>query len=85
MPRIPGLDVLREVEVRAVQAGFCVVGESARCWEAYVAVAVDPVGDVLDEVVDGFGDGSGRGYVGDWRGEGFPLVAGGVEDWEGVC
>jgi hypothetical protein len=36
--------------------------------------------DVEEEI----GNGTGSGYVWDWRGEGFPCIPGGVEDYKRV-
>ena len=65
-----------------MEAGFGVFGECRRGWQADVRVAevVDTSVDVGGEVVERGGDGAGGSEVGDWRGMGFPVCAGCVED-----
>jgi len=83
-PRIPGFDVLRQVERRGLQAGLGVFGEARGRGQADVAEAVDPAGDIAGDVVDGCWDRARRGDVGDRWGVGFPLVSREVKDWRTV-
>lgn len=64
-----------------MQPGFGVFLEV--CGQPRVAPGVDVVLRAGVEAVEGFGDRSGRGEVGDWWGVGDPDVAGEVEDWNG--
>ena len=75
------LDVLGQIKVGAVEAGFRVFREGRAGREPHVAETVQPVGDVRCGAVDVFRDCTGGCYVGDWGGVGFPLGAGQVEDW----
>jgi hypothetical protein len=60
-PAVPGLDVLRQIEIRAVQPGLGILGEGRRLGQTDVAVAADEAGDVAGDVVEPVGDVAGCG------------------------
>lgn len=73
-PAIAGLDVLRQVKIAAVQAGFGVALPGRR--QAGVADARVGVRQRVVQVVEPGWDGTRGGEVGDWWGVGFPEGAG---------
>lgn len=75
-PRIPLLDISRQIEVGAVEARLCVLGERHARRQPRVAEAVDVGADVVEGVVEGCGDCSRSCEVRDGRGVGAPLRAG---------
>jgi len=76
-PTISSFDILGQIEVAGVESGFGVLGEGGGGGKTDVVEAVEEgVLEVVGYVVEGCGNGSGGGYVGDGGREGFPEVAG---------